>query len=105
MNYLGQATRSCPGCSPFNHGSLREGANESRDDQPQAGLSAVIRDSFVADASRPALGRHCYEKGIERQSAATVPKSKPGTEMRGICCPITRSIVRTIAISSGAMKV
>jgi len=39
------------------------------------------------------------------QSAATVPKSYPGTEMRGIGCPITRSIVRTIAISSGDMNV
>jgi hypothetical protein len=40
-----------------------------------------------------------------RQSAATVPKSYPGTEMRGIGSPRTRSIIRTIAISSGAMKV
>jgi len=39
------------------------------------------------------------------QSAATVPKSYPGTDTRGIGWPITRSMVRTIAISSGAMKV
>ena len=37
--------------------------------------------------------------------SATVPKSKPGIEMRSIGFPNTRSMVRTIAISSGAMKV
>ena len=39
------------------------------------------------------------------QSAATVPKSYPGTEMRGIGEPMVFSIERTIAISSGDMKV
>jgi hypothetical protein len=38
-------------------------------------------------------------------SSAVVPKSYPGTEIRGICCPIMRSMVRTIAISSVDMKV
>ena len=38
-------------------------------------------------------------------STATVPKSYPGIEMRSIGWPRTRSIVRTMAISSGAMKV
>jgi hypothetical protein len=33
------------------------------------------------------------------------PKSNPGMETRSIDCPSTRSIVRTMAISSGAMKV
>ena len=39
------------------------------------------------------------------QSAAAVPKSYPGPAIRGIGEPITRSIDRTIAISSGAMNV
>ena len=34
-----------------------------------------------------------------------MPKSKPGTDTRGICIPVTCSIRRTIAISSGAMNV
>ena len=34
-----------------------------------------------------------------------VPKSNPGTETRGISCPITRSIVRTMPISSALMNV
>jgi len=38
-------------------------------------------------------------------STATVPKSYPGIEMRSMGWPSTRSIVRTMAISSGAMKV
>ena len=38
-------------------------------------------------------------------NAQPVPKSYPGTDTRGIDCPITRSIVRTMAISSGAMNV
>jgi hypothetical protein len=38
-------------------------------------------------------------------TSAVVPKSYPGTEMRGICCPIVRSIARTIEISSGDMNV
>lgn len=36
---------------------------------------------------------------------ATDPKSNPGMETRSIDCPSTRSIVRTMAISSGAMNV
>lgn len=38
-------------------------------------------------------------------STATVPKSYPGIEMRSMGCPSTRSMVRTMAISSGAMNV
>ena len=45
------------------------------------------------------------EPDSHHSAAAGFPKSYPGTEIRGIGCPITRSIVRTIAISSGAMKV
>ena len=51
----------------------------------------------IPNATPSPLGRY--------QSAASVPKSNPGTEIRGMGWPITRSIKRTIAISSGDMKV
>lgn len=45
-----------------------------------------------------------FRLAVRRQVPAD-PKSNPGMDTRSIDCPSTRSIVRTMAISSGAMNV
>ena len=54
---------------------------------------------------RPELRLSTLDRPPPSPHSAIVPKSNPGTETRGIDSPIVRSIVRTIAISSGAMNV
>ena len=57
-------------------------------------------------SSKPLVA--CSWNGVSYSTDASVagfPKSYPGIEIRGIGCPITRSIVRTIEISSGDINV
>ena len=68
--------------------------------------SALSRCRVVAlSRSRVLAFSRSRVPAFPRSRVPYVPKSNPGTDTRGISCPITRSIVRTIPISSADMNV
>ena len=105
----------------------RRGAYASFIADPRTGRIRVVSQG---ETERTRVGHRQYDRGREPRRALgyrrdvaprarphslvirssvfgllQVPKSYPPTEIRGIACPITRSIERTIAISSAHMNV
>lgn len=82
----------------------RVATNEGGPDSHHARL-ALSRDDDVTDDPdvRGRDRRRLFN--LLRRYSAVVPKSNPGTEMRSIDWPITRSMSLTVAISSGDMNV